>query len=84
MLAIVLQLCYQTITKAFSQQQQQQQQQQLYIQDLKNIKNVGWHAKKYANKVGMMHKSNGQHNYWQSPIPTAFSHYSLIDSMLKS
>ena len=21
----------------------------------------GWHAKKYANKVGMMHDSNGQH-----------------------
>ena len=31
-------------------------------QDLKNIKNVKrWHAKKYANKVGIMHESKGKH-----------------------
>ena len=29
---------------------------------VKTLKDVGgWHAKKYANKVGMMHESKGQH-----------------------
>ena len=26
-------------------------------------------CQKYANKVGMMCESKGQHTYWQSPIP---------------
>ena len=29
-------------------------------------------SKKYANKVGIMHESNGQHTSWQSLIPTSF------------
>ena len=38
----------------------------VFVQENKNIKNVkrcrdGMHAKKYANKVGMMHESKGQH-----------------------
>ena len=36
----------------------------LYCYLYKNIKSLkmwGWHAKKYANKVGIMHESKGQH-----------------------
>ena len=42
-----------------------------------------WHAKKYANKVGMMHESKV--NVLTKPIPTSFSHYSqtVHGSLLK-
>ena len=38
----------------------------------------GWHAKKYANKIGIMHESKPL--YWQSPIPTFFSLDSACES----
>ena len=43
------------------------------------LKDVGMACQKYANKVGILHESKGQHTSWQSPILTSFS-TTVIDS----
>ena len=47
----------------------------IYLQE--KYKYLGWHAKKYANKVGMMHESKG--HALAKPHPYIFFTLQLVD-----